>query len=182
MEDENPISKEADLSPELIEDISKTKKNKKKIIIISSIVGISLLLLILIIIIIFTKNKKDDKEKDEHHNEPKEIIGEINCIYDVYTKEESIKLLNDEFKQKIKLELIIDGKNLGFIHEYKFNQVGNIPVKINIYENINMDQMFKEIDNLLEIEIISIQNKSNTKCEILSMQSTFEGCKNLNRL
>ena len=138
MEDENPLSKEADLSQELLEDITLTKERKKKIIIISSISGITLLLLILIIIIIFTQNKKEvDKEKDEHHSEPKEIIGEINCIYKVYTKEENIKLLNNEFQPSIKLEFIIEGKNLGFIHEYKFDEVGDIPVKINIYENIN---------------------------------------------
>ena len=177
MEEESPISKDADLSSDLLGDTTMNKK--KKTIIISSIIGVSLLIiLIVIIIIVVYQNNEKDKNK-EKKNEPNEIKGEINCIYNIYTTEESIKLISAEFNPKIKIEIVIDEKNLGFIREYKFNQIGNTLIKINLYEDIDMDNMFKGIHNLLQVEKISLLNSENERSQILSMKSTFEGCDNL---
>ena len=173
MEEESPISKDADISSELLGETAISKK-KKKIIIISSISSAALIILITIIIIIAFATKNENKK------EPNIIIAEINCKYNIYTTEQSIKLLSDEFNPKIKIEINIDGKNLGFIHQYKFDKLGeDTKIKINIYENIDMDNMFKGIENLLEVEMISLQNTSNNGCKITSMQHTFEGCEKL---
>ena len=48
-------------------------------------------------------------------------------------------------------------------------------VKINLYENLNMDYMFEDIKDLISVEM-----KSNNICQILSMIGTFKNCIKLN--
>ena len=47
-------------------------------------------------------------------------------------------------------------------------------MEIKLYEKLNMDNMFKNIKDLISIEM-----KSENNCQITSMISTFENCNQL---
>ena len=47
-------------------------------------------------------------------------------------------------------------------------------INIELYEDINMDYIFKDIQS-----IVSVEMHSNNNCKIFSMISTFENCKSL---
>ena len=136
--------------------------NKQNIIIgISIIILISLIFLIIIIITTLKKNKKYQKK-----------IGEINCIFKINKVNTKIPILGVEFKKESDFSIFIDDKKIDqYIKEYLFKESGDHKIIFDIYEDINMDFMFKNIKNLFSVEM-----KSDKKAKILSMKSTFESC------
>ena len=110
MEEENQIiSDNPDISSEFLGDSTINKFKKNKILIISIIAGVIILITLIVVLVIVLKNNGNNKK------DPTEIIAQINCLYNIYTTEEKIKLLSDEFNPGIKIEINIDEKNLGFI-------------------------------------------------------------------
>ena len=85
-------------------------------------------------------------------------------------------LYGSEFKKgSSDFDLYIDGKQIKYSRYYTFSTFGQHEVKLILYQNLNMDYMFKDAKDL-----ISIKMKSNDdKCKITSMISTFENCQNL---
>ena len=102
------------------------------------------------------------------------IIGDINCIYEIKSIASNTKLIGNEFEKKSLFDFYIDGKKVKYAKEYKFTSFGKHKVQMKLYETINMDFMFKNIKDLISVEMNSENN-----CQISSMISSFEGCSKL---
>ena len=84
-------------------------------------------------------------------------IGEINCIYEIYDSSQNISILNEEFNINNIYKIIIDNNITIPTSEkiYEFNSSGNHTVKFIFYEDINMDNMFKNLTNLISVYMSS---------------------------
>jgi surface protein len=107
--------------------------------------------------------------------EQKKIIGDIHCIYNIKDTSKNIKIFGDEFIKESEFDIYIDDQKYNFSKEYLFKLEGNHNIKIDLYENINMNYMFKNVQDLISVKMVS-----NYNCQILSMISTFENCKRFN--
>ena len=96
-------------------------------------------------------------------------IGEINCIYNVKSIATNTILLGKEFSKNSKFYLYVDDEKIKYTKEYKMNRVGSHQIKFVLYEDINMDYMFKDVPDLFSVEMTSNEN-----CQILSMISTLK--------
>ena len=123
----------------------------------------------------FSGPKKEEGKKvvkeEEVINIGIPIAGEINCVFNILNISQPTKLFGDEFKKLSNFDMYIDGKKVNFSKEYQFDSVKEHKLKIKLYDDINMDYMFKDI-----IDLISVDMNSHKKCKILSMKSTFENC------
>ena len=102
------------------------------------------------------------------------VIGEINCSYEIKNIAKNTILIGNEFSKKSLFDLYIDGKKVNYAKEYKFTSLGKHKIQIKLYERINMDYMFKNVKDLISVEMNSENN-----CIINSMISTFENCNKL---
>ena len=174
------------------------KKEEKRTRIKYIIIGISsfLILVAVVVIIVVIVNKKhspnnnkeedneDKKEEEEQKeeeevedDEPKELskIAVINCTFEIdITSSIETNILNEEYKKNSKFYIFIDGKKIKFSRKYKFEILGEHLVTFDIYEDINMGYMFKDIR-----ELISVNMETENNIKIFSMKSTFENCKQL---
>ena len=135
---------------------------QKKLIIGLAVGGVVLILLIVLIIILASKGKVNDV---------KDKIGEIECTYSLESSE--TKILSDHFDKKSNFDIYINTTRIKYSKTYKFER-GENKVRFVIFEDINMDNMFKGLTSLVSINFISEKNAS-----ITSMESTFENCENL---
>ena len=104
------------------EEEEKRKKNLKiKYLVIA---GLSILIIILIlVIIILTNNSTSSKEKGKK----KRIIGEINCIYEIDSKENQTSILGSDFVKSSDFSIIVDGTKIDiYTKEYIFTNYGDI--------------------------------------------------------
>ena len=142
------------------------EKNKKLII-----AGISILLaliFIIIIIIIILLSSKNNKKRSS-------CLGHIKCTYEVENLK--TKILGNDFSKEFDLDISIDGEIVKYSRDYTFNNTGLHNVDFLIYDkNINLDYMFKDISELISVEMTINDNK---EIKIKSMISTFENCENL---
>ena len=83
-------------------------------------------------------------------------------------------ILSDDYQKKSYFEIFINDEKIPYTKNHKFQNIGNYIVKYKLYEEINIDNMFKNISSL-----ISINLASDRELLILSMQNTFENCVNL---
>ena len=92
-------------------------KNWKFYLIISG--GILLILILITIIIVVLVNKSEDsnnnndneKEDDEEYiPSPDEKIGDIICIFDIYSNSDNTQLLGNEFTKKSLFNIYVDKK------------------------------------------------------------------------
>ena len=149
------------------------KEKKKRIMIIGLILSaIFIIILLTIIIVIMTGSKNSDDDDSSNM----EVIGEINCIYNIQTENENTIILGNEFQKSSNFDIYIDGTKIKYTKEYQFNSMGDHNVQIKLYNNINMDYMFKDVQGLISVEMESDKN-----CEIISMISTFENCYDFNK-
>ena len=150
-------------------------KKNKKFFIIGGIVIILLIITIVIIIIVTNKNNSDKKEdsKDEDEHEPKNAIGEINAEYYITSTTSPTNILSSDFNGGSSLSIYIDDKFVNFTKQYIFNST-NQKVRFIIFDEINMNKMFKGVK---ELKIIDINSKKNMK--IKSLESAFEDCERL---
>ena len=90
-------------------------------------------------------------------------------------RKKKILILGNEFEKKSDFSIFINGKKLKqYQKEYIFDNLGDNRIKFELYEDLNMDFMFKDIKTLKSIELIS-----NHEAKILSMKNTFENCHSL---
>ena len=143
------------------------KEQKKKLLIIGAILSALFIVILVTIIIVFASRSKESN--DDSQTLPS--IGEINCVYYVESKNKNTILLGNDFQKNSDFDIFIDGIIIKYTKEYRFDSTGNHNVQIKLYNNINMDYMFKDVQ-----EIISVEMKSEKNCVILSMISTFENC------
>jgi surface protein len=148
---------------------SKQFLNKKNMIIFGSIC-LFLILIIIILIIIITRSE-DVKDDAEIYTE---IIGEINCIFEIEKTKTPTQLISEKYEKNSGLSILIEGQRIKYSKQYQFEKTGLFNVQIVLYQPINMDRMFENIEALKSVSLVS-----NKKTEITSMKSTFEGCKNL---
>ena len=141
------------------------KEQRKKQLIIGISVGAVFIILLIIILIVALSGGSSD---DDSSSLP--TIGEINCEYDILSTEATI-ILGNEFNKNSDFDIYIDGTKIKYSKEYKFDSIGKHKVQFKLQNNINMDYMFKDVQDLISVEMISEQN-----CQILSMESTFENC------
>ena len=118
------------------------------------IIGVSLGILVIVLIIIIISLTTKKKDNDTPSNENKELIGEINCIYDIDSTSTNTLILGNEFKQG-NFDIYIDKNVIKYSKEHKFNSVGIHEIQIKLYEELNMDYMFKDVKNIISVEMIS---------------------------
>ena len=151
-------------------DYKKNNKSNKKYFIIWTLICIFFILTISSKFF-FVKTEKIKNIKDRLIYAEVSIIGNIECTYYIQNITQATQLLGKEFESKSLFDLYIDGKKVRCSEEFKFNSLGNHKMEIKLYEKLNMDYMFKNVKDLLEIEM-----KSENNCSITSMISTFENC------
>ena len=135
--------------------------NLKNIIIIAG--AVALMLVILIIIIVLATKKSDSNEKSKNK------IGELVCIFDTSSQ---TRILSDDFKTQ-DIEIYVDGTKIKFSREYKFPTFGIHHVNFHIFSDLNMDYMFKNIPEIVSVEMIS-----DKKAKISSMTGAFDKAEN----
>ena len=155
-------------------DLNSKKEKKfnfeKKVIIIS---GVAFLFAILVIVIIILAIKLSGSKSDKKDN--RKIIGEINCIYEINSKDKATLILGNEFEKNSEFDIIINEKKIGqYQKEYIFENTGENKIIFELYDDIDMDYMFKDIKALKSIELIS-----KAEAKILSMKNSFENCYSL---
>ena len=123
--------------------------------------ALALILLIVIIIIATSSSGNSD-------NSRKEVLGEINCIYDIETTSKSSLILAENFKKENNFDIEIDGEIIKYSKEFQFNTPGEHKINFLLYEDINIDYMFENIFTLISVKFSSEKN-----CKIISMKSTF---------
>ena len=147
------------------------KRNSLKLkIIIATIICLLVIGIIIIIIILLSKNK-NDKDEDYYY---KKALGIINCKYKIVDASSPTPLLSKDFKKEKKIDILINNKKVDFSYDYKFSKIGNYNISFLFYDNLNMDNIFKDISSLIEIDMIS-----NKNLKIISMKNSFENCINL---
>ena len=156
---------------------SNTEKKNKKLFSFAKIFGIFLLLSSIVVVLSIFKtgftsvNLRNLKQKKFKLNEAK-AIGEIICKFDVSS--ENTQIFSTDFIKSSKFDIYIDELPVKYAKEYKFTNLGIHNIKIVLYEDLNMDNMFKGISDLISVEMNSKEN-----CKILSMKSTFENAESL---
>ena len=166
---EEPFTNKDELNVEMNKQ-EKEKKSKYKLLLISLIIfTIIIILSILIAIFIINSSKGNNNNKNK---EP----GEMICNYRVYNSSNEIQLLSDFFDLNNNqiLYIYINGTEVNITRKYKFETEGLYQIKFILKDGFNMDYMFKDIEFLEVVELIS-----NSYNKIISMKSTFENCINL---
>ena len=141
------------------------------------ICGILLFVIIAIFILIFILTKKnsnnnENKEKKQEEEENNSKIGRIKCLYNKYRGD--IQILGEDFIKNSDFDIYINNTKMNYSKVYNLNSYDTNIVEIILYSNLSMDNMFKDVSELISIEMSSL---NYTK--ILSMTSTFENCNNL---
>ena len=154
-----PLTAE-ELSSELT-GLNKGEKGlKKKQFMIILGVAIAVIVILIVIIIVASANSGPKNE-----NAPKStVLGEIKLSFNIDSDSKSIKILSDEFEKNSDFDILIDGKVNKYSKEIKFDSTGIHEVTFRLYNGINMDYMFKDVE-----DIISVEMKSEKNCEITSM-------------
>ena len=133
---------------------------------IGAMIGGAVLIIGLIVLLVVLLTKNDDKE----------VLGEIKCVFRVNDTSRIVYILSEDFeKGELELDITINDKKIEFEKEYRFPKTGNNDVIFTIYSSgINMKNMFKNIESLISVEL-----KSDKNLQIISMESSFENCENL---
>ena len=149
------------------------EKNNKKLFSFTKILGIFVLLSLIVVVLSLFKtgftsaNLRSLKLKNFNQNEAK-VIGEIICTFDVTNQKTQI--FSNDFIKLSNFQVYLDELPVEYKNEYEFTDYGVHKIKIELYEDLNMDNMFKNIPDLISVEMNSEEN-----CKILSMKSTFKG-------
>ena len=169
MEDYNKNNESLNIndSSDLI--LKRVKENLQKRLLIISIISIFIAIIIIILIVIAINSP------DKRNN--KKVKGEINCKYFININKNSTLILGKEFEKKSDFSMVVDGKKLDkYTKEYSFDKYGEHQIKFQLYEDLNMDFMFKDIKSLESVEMIS-----NYDLKLQSMVSSFENCNLFNK-
>ena len=143
-------------------DINRKTENEKSSLMKKMIITLIIIILIfiaLIIIIILLSNSNE---------------GKIKCRYNISDKLNDVQIINKDFKKNSNIDIIINGKKrIKFADRINFDEAGINVITFYFKNDINLDNMFKNISSLISVEM---EGKGNLK--ITSMISTFENCNN----
>ena len=154
------------------------KNNFKKTLILFIIISLIIILIIIIFLIIILRSDDTNEEENNNSNKSEEInygIGQIICSYKIEQISSKTKILGDEYKNEEKINILFENKIIDFVKEMEFKNIGNHEITFIIKkDNLNMDNMFKNVSSLVSVKIISDKNVN-----ISSMISVFETCQKL---
>ena len=146
-----------------------SSKTKKQIIFgIFTIIIIAIIIVLIIILININSSKSSS---------PKEKIAEIICIYNIEKIDKYYNLLSKDYKYDSSILEIYSNNNKSIPYSengYKFQNPGENEIKFYIYKSFSMENIFKNIEELISVNITSEKN-----AEIKSIKSAFENCINL---
>jgi surface protein len=162
-----PFGNELDLKKDII---PKNKKSmcpsNKEWFAIISVILINIILGIILFISLSTSSKK---EINNHKNE-------IICIYNVNNIYNEIPILGNEYQNEGQtiINIYINDSKIKYCKKYKFSKEGIYKIRYTLNEKVYLDNIFKNIESLLSLEMYSTTND-----KIISIKSAFEGCLNL---
>ena len=126
---------------------------QKNILILSGI--FTLFILIVIIIIVLIAKSEDKKSGEEEPYIPHfegDILGKIECIHEIEQTSVYTLILGDKFDKNSIFDIQIEGKSIRPIKNYKFESTGEKNITFVLYENINMENMFKDLPTLKHVK------------------------------
>jgi surface protein len=151
------------------------KKLRNKIVIWLSITFAVISIVSLIITLTF---KGAGPSGDEPGQVSGKVIGNIQCIFEVYQGD--TKILSDDFEYKNNLAIFIGTKRIEFSKRHNFQIDESKTVRFEMHgDSFSMKNMFKGVDKL---KIINLFPEKNIKGKITSMESAFEGTSYLTEL
>ena len=158
-EEESSDYKLSDYGSNFSSVLEKKWKIKMKTIIIS-ILGVILLIISLIIILVIIYKKEEDEESDIDDEDYSKLVkkGQITCTYNIDDNTVKTKILGEEHEKPTTFQMIIDGKNIKYSKEYKFSTIGTHYITFNLFEDLSLDYMFKDVETLTEIKLESDKN------------------------
>ena len=125
------------------------KKLRNKILMWVSITCAVIVIVSLIIILAF----KGGSNSGEYEQVSGEVIGNIQCIYDVYQGD--TKILSDDFENKNNLAIFIGTKRIEFSKRYNFKIDESKTVRFEFHgDSFSMKNMFKGVDKLKIVNLI----------------------------
>ena len=116
--------------------------------------------------------EQEEEKEEETEPDPKNAIGEINLVYQPLMNK-ATTILSADFEKSTSFSIYEGDKFVKYAKEYKFTNY-NKNLKFVIYEDINMDSMFKGVKTLKNFAITS-----NKNLKIKSIESAFENCEEL---
>ena len=124
-------------------------RNKILIIILSIIIVLS----IIIIIIVSVKKASSNNNSSNKLNYG---IGQITCIYNIKNITEKTKILGYDYINDENIGIIYKNKMINSVKEFEFKNIGNEKIIFVINNNnLNLDNMFKNVTSLISVEIKS---------------------------
>ena len=127
------------------------------------------------IIIIIIASVKKTSSNNNSSNKLNYGIGQITCTYNIKNISEKTKILGYDYINDENIGIIYENKMITSVKEFEFKNIGNEKIIFVINNNnLNLDNMFKNVTSLISVEIKSEKNLS-----ISSMTSVFESCQNL---
>ena len=168
-----------DYEEEEVEEDKNVEKDKKDAeppmkhkLIIYSIPLIILILVIIGIIVIFALKNSSDEDQ----NQTIKRKGTIKLLYQISKNNFQTEPISEEYIKENEFDLYVEGIKMKTYKNFKFTKTGKYNIEIALYENnIKMDNMFKNIETLASIEMVS--NSLDEIISITSMRNTFENCK-----
>ena len=141
--------------PSEIGGIEKKKFQWKNIVFIGSIFLIIIIITILLLVFLFEKSNDNSNENDSNEPKDKVEIGIINCTYEIHSVKEEVNIIGKDFESISSFDIYINGKKENPSKSYNFTKIGINTIIFKLYEDINMDNMFKNISFLISVEMTS---------------------------
>ena len=157
-------------------------KNKTTLILIFVILIILTIGILILVFFVLDINKNKPYEENENPGpnpnpyKPSKnnstISGEINCKYSIKELNISIPLLSKKFENNNSIiDIYINHTKKEYNKEYQFPSTGVYDVKFTLNSIIIMDNMFKDIKNIISIESMYIY--SNSKLLPKSLEDSY---------
>ena len=147
---------------------SPVPKIKKQYLIIGG-VAIVILILTIVIVVLATKGngssggsggegegEGEGSKQDDH--DPSNAIGIINVDYRIGSTTSPTQLISENYYKDSAFSIYINDEFVVYSKKYTFKSRDNQKVKFVVYEEINMNKMFKDVKEITGIEITSDKN------------------------
>ena len=158
-ENEVPINDVEDRGD--VRDLGGKKKEcltKPKKLLLVLLCACTVLIIYLLVISSYIKNEEDLNNETEPESEQeikKDILGRIFCDYSIEDDKE-YNILYKDFQTPKYFSIFIDNNRVkNFSPNYKIKGKGDHNITYVIYEKLNMSNMFKNVQNLVSINMVS---------------------------
>ena len=157
---------------------------KKKITLIICFIILFLATIGILVLVFFLLSNNESSNSDNSKKNPTiyEDKNEIICKYSISDIDSNTPLLSDQFENidNSIIDIYINDKKINYAKNYKFSSAGTYNITYILNDKVVMDNMFKDIKNIISIESMKVKNDSSAK--IISAKSAFEGCSNLKEI